>query len=234
MQINTVLKLFSMVFIVILAGCDSDDQARQISYLLGKNAELHSQIKAIKAENIALEVQVKFNEGKRKAELDYLESEAGFAIGCDYLVPLCPDSVTKVGQQAQIEGIGGGTSHRFWLWVFLKLTALGVALGSTIGTIVILWIQVGKPKADEVKQARALIQGAEARADAAQAKAVEAEKLAEFRQARAVQLEELNAAASAELKTKRFNLRKVKALLKRAEAAFIAKSRMTEALSDGF
>lgn len=234
MQINTAVKFLWMAFIVVLAGCESDDQARQLLYLAGKNSELQSQIKIIKEENFTLEAQLDGKLWQRKAELDYLESQAGLVLGCDFLVPLCPDSLTKVGRQAQAEGIGGGNSLNFWWLVLLKLGAVGVAFGGAIGATYASWVQVGKPKSEEVRQAHALVQEAEARADAAEAKAVLAEEWAESQQTKAKKLAELNAAASTKLKTTHLKIQGVQASLKRAEAAFVAKKRMTAALSDGF
>lgn len=234
MQINTAVKLLWMAFIMVLAGCQSDEQAHQILNLSAQNAVLQSQIKTIKDENFTLQAQLDDKLWQRKAELDYLESQAGLVLGCDFLVRLCPDSVTKVGRQAQIEGIGGGNSRNFWSLVLLKLVAVGVAFGGAIGATYVSWVQVGKPKSEQVKQAHALVQESEARADAAQAKAVVAEEWAKSQQTKAEKLEELNLAASTKLQTTLFKIQSAQASLKAAEMAFVAKKRMTAALSDGF
>lgn len=234
MQIDTAMKVLWLTLVMVLTGCQSDEQARQMLYLAGKNADLQSQIKIIKEENFKLEAELDSKLWQRKAELDYLEGQAGLVLGCDFLVPLCPGSVTKVGRQAQTEGIGGGSSLNFWGLVLLKLVAVGGFFIGAIGAIVLLWLQVGKPKSEEVKQAHALVQESEAWAAAAQAKAVVAEEWAKSQQAKAEKLEELNLEASTKLKTTLFKIQEAQASLKSAEAAFVAKKRMTAALSDAF
>lgn len=55
----------------------------------------------LKSERLPLSAQLIHQDGARKTELDDLTREVGFVEGCNFLVPLCPDSAGTVGQQAQ-------------------------------------------------------------------------------------------------------------------------------------
>ena len=120
--------------------------------------------------------------GERQALLEYGERQAAIAAGCDWLVPICPASVTDAGHQAQSKGYGGGGSGWYWAIALGKLLALGAILGSAAAAAAWGWVRHAAPARDAVAAARRDIETAEARAAAAQRAALQAE--IEERQAR--------------------------------------------------
>lgn len=141
-----------------LAGCAPDSSENE---------------KLLQAEISRLEWDLKLQSGERAAELEYLSREAGIAAGCDWAIPLCPDSVTDVGRRAQADGIGSG-SRWFWFAVFAKLLALAFAILAVVTPLALVWHRLMLPAKSEIEAARHLIAEAENDAQRAQQSASDA------------------------------------------------------------
>ena len=129
----------------------------------------------LRAENEVLRQKLDQQAGKRQAELEFMEKQAGIAAGCDWLIALCPASVTAPGRKAQAEGFGGGNSFSFWLAFVGKCMAVGVFMASLAGVIAWLWVRLGRPEAEAVAKAEALVEQAGELTRAAQEQVVQAE-----------------------------------------------------------
>ncbi len=102
-------------------------------------------------------IELRRDAAERRAELEYLERQASIAAGCDFMIQICPDSVTKPGRAAQQSGLGGGSDWPFWLAVVGKMAALGAAVGSMISAARLVWVRFGQPSAAEIESARQMI-----------------------------------------------------------------------------
>lgn len=156
-----------------LAGCGDTAKILDLSFenqqLKAKNAELQKQIKDAAT-------VINFDLAKRQADLQHWQREATIAAACDYLVPLCPESMTIPGRAAIDNESYSGGGWLFWLLVVAKFSAFAFALGTfwlTIRYGALLWI---KPEHERIKQAQETIQQAEDRVKAARARAHEAER----------------------------------------------------------
>lgn len=113
---------------------------------------------------------------ERQADLAYWRREATIAAACDYLIPLCPASMTAPGHEAIANGEYGGGGTLFWGLVAAKLAALGAGLGALWLALHIGFLLLIAPRREALREAQATIAAAEARATAAHARAREAER----------------------------------------------------------
>jgi hypothetical protein len=143
---------------LILVGC-GDDGVR---------------IAKLEAENSALRRELTDREAERRADLAYWEKQAALAAGCDYLLPLCAESVIAPGRVAQEQGFGGGTSWFFWLIAVGKLLALFSLWGVMVGVAGWAWARFAAPELAAVAQAQQLVADAEHLARQAVQRAAEA------------------------------------------------------------
>lgn len=109
-QILTLVALLTL-----LTGCESP-----VSHLI----ELHQ-------EKIqSLERQLQDQAAARAVEFEYFERQASVAAGCDWLIPVCADSVANPGRDAQRQGYGGATHWPFWAFLVFKSAMLIIIAGS--------------------------------------------------------------------------------------------------------
>jgi len=146
--------LTALLLVASLAGC-ADREA----------------VEKLRIERDQLQQQLATQQAQRAADLAYWERQASIAAGCDYGVPLCPDSVVAQGRQAQAEGYGGGTSPWFWLAFVLKWVAGLGGLGAMFGVAVLMWIRLISPARDALERAQSTIQEEQAKAAAARQQA---------------------------------------------------------------
>ena len=134
--------------LAFLGGCSSN---------LEESKKLHDEI-------IELRQQLASRSAERSAELVYQERQAALAAACDWVVPVCPDRITKPGRQAQAEGFGGGGDFLFWTIVLLKVLIAGTGVGAFSITLLLGWDWLLHPSRVRTRAARKLVE--QARADA--------------------------------------------------------------------
>lgn len=161
----TSLKLTpALLAAVALSGCIEAPGQEDVAGLQKQVAQLTADNQRLAASLAAAQRNLEVQEGSRRAEARYAEQQASVAAACDILVPVCPDSVARIGREAQRAGYGGGSNPAFWLALVAKLVALGAALGTAVGVGACGWIKLAKPAAD----AAATISEAAGRAAAAE------------------------------------------------------------------
>lgn len=134
--------------LAFLGGCSSN---------LEESKKLHDEI-------IELRQQLASRSAERSAELVYQERQAALAAACDWVVPVCPDRITKPGRQAQAEGFGGGGDFLFWTIMLLKVLIAGTGVGAFSITLIVASDAFLRPSRARTEAARKLVQ--QARADA--------------------------------------------------------------------
>jgi len=159
----------TIAILVLLVGC-SDDK------LKAENEQLRQQLAEYQTAIVQKQADAR---GRREAELAYFEGQAGIAAGCDWLIAVCPASITDSGHQAQKDGFAGGESGWFWVIALGKLLALaavlGAALGSTAPAAARVWYRYTAPAREAAAAARRDIETAEACVAAAKQAAMQAE-----------------------------------------------------------
>jgi predicted nucleic acid-binding Zn-ribbon protein len=149
--------LLLLALVMALAGCTD------VESLKSENRHLREQL-------VDAQKQLENQEGNLAAELAFLHRLASITAACDWLVPLCPESIMKKGHEALNAGYGSN-GWEFWLSAFLKFLVLGL-LGIRIGGRAWeLWLQTLKPAIADIEAAKSLVSSAEGKAQAAQAKA---------------------------------------------------------------
>ena len=113
---------------------------------------------------------------ERQADLAYWRHEATIAAACDYLIPLCPESMTAPGHEAIANGAYGGGGAEFWWLVTLKFVAIGAGLSALWLSLEIGFLYLIAPRREALDDARATIARAERQADVAHARVREAER----------------------------------------------------------
>jgi hypothetical protein len=109
----------------------------------------------------------------RQAEIDYNESQASVARGCDLWRAVCPDSMVARGRTALADGYSG-SGRWFWLAFILKLVAIGAAPAAFLGVAAWSWFRFAKPEADKAEAARMIAASAQAEAEKAKQAATQA------------------------------------------------------------
>lgn len=173
-------RLIYIGLLILLAGCSDPSELRR--------------------ENASLRKSIAERQAERTAELAHLERQASIAAGCDWLIQICPEHVTRPGRRAQQAGFGGGDSWPFWTVVIMKMIALGGLIGTGLVTIAGLLEYLERPQQHaESERSMALIQGANAQAAIAQQAARDAEKNTELMRQQLHELQSEIAARMAEL-----------------------------------
>lgn len=134
--------------LALLGGCSSN---------IEESKKLHVEITELRQ-------QLASRTAERSAELAYHERQAGIAAACDWVVPLCPASITSPGKEAQEAGFGGGDDFLFWTIFLLKILIAGTGVGTFSMTLLLGWNWLLNPSRARTEAARQLIQ--QARADA--------------------------------------------------------------------
>jgi hypothetical protein len=166
-----VLILFALV--LLLAGCDADD--KKIKKLEAENTILKDEI--VKHRDL---IDKQKREDYRfyasnKATIESFEKDAAIYQACNYLFPVCPQSMTEKGKEAIKYGYGGGV-ETFWYLLILKFAAFGAFLGLAIVFLNLGFLKLIEPSGLKVAKAKELIDTAQ---DQVKALKKEAEKIKE-------------------------------------------------------
>lgn len=132
--------------------------------LLGGCSENREEIIKLRHELNELRQQLTLQTAERAAELAYYERQAAIAAACDWVVPLCPPSITSPGRQAQEAGFGGGADFLFWTIVLLKTLIAGAGAGAFSIMLILASDTLLRPSRTRTEAARKLVE--QARADA--------------------------------------------------------------------
>jgi len=97
--------------------------------------------------------------GARLAELDHLAREVALYHGCQFLVPICPSSLTETGEgiAAGSYAMTGGTSSVFWIIVIIKLMAAGSLFAAFAVAFSLLYKRLVMPSAKKLAEAQETI-----------------------------------------------------------------------------
>jgi predicted nucleic acid-binding Zn-ribbon protein len=152
------IKVLTILLIFFLAGCDVDE--KKIRNLEDENALLQDEVFKLKIEINKQQNEEYQNYVSKKAEIDSLETAAAIYQTCNYLIPICPPSMTEKGKEAIKNGYGGGI-ETFWYWLILKLAALGALLGTFAAFFHFLSLRWVKPEEQQISKAHKLIETAE-------------------------------------------------------------------------
>lgn len=144
-----------------LTGCGD---AAQLAELADENRRLRQEL-----QEAATALDERWVE--RQTDLAYWRHEATIAAACDYLIPICPGSMTAPGREAIANGAYGGGGALFWGLVAAKLAALGAGLGALWLALHLGFLHLVAPRREALDDARATIAAAEARVTAARARA---------------------------------------------------------------
>ena len=155
-----------------LAGCSDAAKMLDLSFenerLKTENSYLREEIKK------AIDV-INFDLAKHEADVKYWQRQATIAAACDYIIAVCPDSMTYPGRTAIAEESYSGGGILFWSLVTLKFSSFAFAFGALWLTLrygALLWIE---PERERIERARTTIREAEDKAKAANTRAREAE-----------------------------------------------------------
>lgn len=128
------LLLFILAALV-LSGCDTEAR---------REAERRAAL---------LQQQLEQQYGSRKADIEELNRQADLAQACDYVIPICPSSMTEPGYEAIAAGFAGGT-WVFWALVLVKVVVLASAMTAVLVTAwwgTVLLIEPAHEKVEEAK-----------------------------------------------------------------------------------
>lgn len=151
---QSVLFFVAMIFV---AGCT--DQI-----LTDQNKTLKAE-----AENLRAALDHQF------AQVEYANSQASLAAGCDWLIPTCPASAVASGRKFLAGGYGGG-GWSMWAIFILKIASLAALAGVSVASGAWMWARTGRPAAKAIAAAQALIDEAENRRKTGENRADEALK----------------------------------------------------------
>jgi len=104
--------------------------------------------------------------GERQAEIDHLAREVALYKACQFLVPVCPSSLTEEGERIAVGSYAmtGGTSSFFWLIVIIKLIAAGSLFAAFAVAFTVLYKRLVMPSAKKLAEAQETIASAERKA----------------------------------------------------------------------
>ncbi|MCA8298806.1 hypothetical protein LGN19_33975 [Burkholderia sp. AU30198] len=105
---------------VILSGCDDSER------LIAENKQLKAELHVRQNELSQLEVRL-------QTDIETHRTDAAVAAGCDFLVPICPSSITAAGRDALAQGYSPGSKGLFWIIALVKAALVGCLIGATIG-----------------------------------------------------------------------------------------------------
>ncbi|HDR9153426.1 TPA: hypothetical protein QDA88_005871 [Burkholderia vietnamiensis] len=117
-----------LLIVLVLSGCDDSER------LIAENRQLRAELHARQSELSELEVRL-------QTGIEARRTDAAVAAGCDFLVPICPSSITAAGRDALAQGYSPGSKGLFWIIVFVKTLLVGCAIGAVLGA---LWCTLHK------------------------------------------------------------------------------------------
>jgi chromosome segregation ATPase len=164
------IKVLTILLIFFLAGCDVDE--KKIKNLEDENTSLQDEVFNLKIELSKQQSEDYRNYVSKKAEIDSLETAAAIYQACNYLIPICPSSMTEKGKEAIKNGFGGGI-ETFWYWLILKFAALGALIGAFTTFFHFLSLRWVKPEEQKISKAHKLIETAENQVKSLQGRADE-------------------------------------------------------------
>jgi hypothetical protein len=170
------IRLAVVLATVLLAGCECVD---------------------VRMENRALREALERQEGAAMAEISRRERAASIAQACDWIVPVCPESVAAPGRAALADGYGVSrlSLGLTVLKVLVVLVPPAVIVGALTGATGWAWSMWSRPALARAEQARRLLARLEVeqarlqgQIEAAQRTLREVEALIESRRAEASRL----------------------------------------------
>lgn len=204
-------RLIITFAVTLLIGC-SDDAA--------ENRRLRDEV-------AKLEQQLVTRAAEHSSEIAYHERQAAIAAGCDWVVPLCPDTVTRPGRQAQDAGYSGGSNRLFWGIVLLKLILAATGPAALAITGLLGWEWLLRPSRAQTSEARKLVD--QARVETQHLRNAAERDLVETNQAIHDAKHELTELL-AEIKDLRYELAQQEALLDRKQQNMVAVEEARRAL----
>jgi hypothetical protein len=154
------IKVLTILLIFFLAGCDVVVDEKKIRNLEDENALLQDEVFKLKIEINKQQNEEYRNYVSKKAEIESLETAAAIYQACNYLIPVCPSSMTEKGKEAIKNGYGGGI-ETFWYWLILKFAALGAFIGVFTTFFHFLSLRFNRPEEQEILEAKKVIETAE-------------------------------------------------------------------------
>ncbi|MBR7999862.1 hypothetical protein [Burkholderia vietnamiensis] len=111
-----------IVIALALSGCDDSER------LITENKQLKAELHARQSELAELEVRL-------QTDIETRRTDAAVAAGCDFLVSMCPSSVTAAGRDALAHGYSPGSKGLFWFIAFVKAALVGCLIGAALGAV---------------------------------------------------------------------------------------------------
>jgi septal ring factor EnvC (AmiA/AmiB activator) len=169
----------------IVSACDEG--------LLKEKAELETQLaqcEDVKQRAIAAnkefaereEIRARMDDekvAKGRAEFEHWQREAQIALACDAIIPTCPAAMTDPGRKALETGFYGGGGGLYAAIVALKILALALLAGLSVGLFFLARYLVERPSADALIEAREAIERAQTAEDDARQQVAEQERALE-------------------------------------------------------
>ncbi|WP_155626236.1 MULTISPECIES: hypothetical protein [Burkholderia cepacia complex] len=109
-----------LLIALTLSGCDDSER------LIAENKQLKADLHARQSELSELEVRL-------QTDIEMRRTDAAVAAGCDFLVPMCPSSVTAAGRDALAQGYSPASKGLFWIIAFVKAALVGCLIGVALG-----------------------------------------------------------------------------------------------------
>ncbi|MGG5543674.1 hypothetical protein P4G95_02680 [Burkholderia vietnamiensis] len=110
-----------LLIVLALSGCDDSER------LIAENRQLRAELHARQSELSELEVRL-------QTDIEARRTDAAVAAGCDFLVSICPSSITAAGRDALAQGYSPGSNGLFWIIAFVKTALVGCLIGVALGT----------------------------------------------------------------------------------------------------
>ena len=155
---RTMIKVLTILLIFFLAGCDVDE--KKIKKLEAENASLQDEVFKLKLEINKQQKEDYRNHINNKAKIESFEKNAAIYQACNFLIDICPSTMTSPGKEAIKYGFGGGV-ETFWYLLILKFAAFGALFGAFATSLHFLSLRFIKPEEQKIFEAHKLIETAE-------------------------------------------------------------------------
>lgn len=140
----------TILLILAMAGCNLPTEEAEVN--------LQKQISEITQERDELREQLNSHAAEEATRLAFASQEAAIALGCDFLFTFCPEEMTHPGRIALQQGVGPSPTAFMFGVLLLKVSALGILLLVIVACIWLAYLEIIKPKLEEVDRARELIE----------------------------------------------------------------------------